>query len=139
MSVAPLSEKCMKARCIGPYRYQLPVRTVDFLTADIACTIFPKTVLKSDSALKSDVFVALIPENIWASSLLNQIESLSTEEEINRRLQRLTIGYSKHLRIIDNILDLSDCSALIEFAKQHECLDDDDMNLIIYQKMIRLE
>jgi len=129
----------VKARRIGPHRYQLPACATDFLTADVICTLLTKTAQKPSHSRPSDIFIAIIPKDIWVNSLLNRIKSLSIDVEEYRRIQRLAIGYSEQLSLIDGVLDLSNCLALIEYAELHNCIADDDMGLMISEQIVRLE
>jgi hypothetical protein len=129
----------MNAQRISRYRYKLPGSAANFLKENIIITLFTQTDLGHTPSQSNNMFLVLVPMEVWASSLLNQIETLDSTKEENNQFRRIAIGYSEKLILIDNVLDLSKFSTLVEFAELHNCLADDDLDLEITGQVIRLE
>lgn len=127
-----------RAERIAPFYFKLPKNITDFLSTNVTCTLLPKMLLGSDFRDDEGVFIALIPLDVWSSSLLPDIESLSWGTAEGRRVQRLAIGYSSEVQCINGHIDLSGLASIIEHSVQNGCLHDDDMLLRLGEQSIRM-
>jgi hypothetical protein len=125
------------AERIAPYCFKLPQKISDFLSTNIICTMLPKILLGSDFKNDEGVFIALIPLDVWISSLLPDIESLPSKVE-ERRVQRLAIGYSSEIQCVNGSIDLSGLNSIIEYSVQNGCLHDKDMLFSMGERSIRM-
>jgi len=126
------------AERIAPFCFKLPQKISDFLSTNIICTILPKILLGGDFKHDEGVFIALIPLDVWVSSLLPEIESLPSKGVAERRVQRLAIGYSSEIQCVNGSIDLSGLDSIIEYSVQNGCLLDKDMLFSMGERSIRM-